>query len=208
MNQKTFYLFRHGQTDWNVEHRCQGHTDIPLNSTGISQAQTLSEFFKSREVVFDRLYSSDLSRALETAKTVQKSQPNSVELIQTKSLREGHLGQAEGLKISEIKEKFGEKRWESFRFTTGEALDIGFPGGETRRESLQRIRSFVEGLIDSPHQVIGLSTHGGVLRSLLHSFLPDGHDPLDIPNCVVYRLNFRQGTWSVEGPLNDDCFVR
>lgn len=208
MNQKTFYLFRHGQTDWNVELRCQGHTDIPLNPTGFSQARVLSDFFQSREIVFDRLYSSDLSRALETAQLVLSAQPQSVELIQTSSLREGHLGQAEGLKISEIKEKFGEKRWESFRFTSGEALDVGFPGGETRRESLQRIRNFVEDLVETPHQVIGLSTHGGVLRSLLHSFLPDGHAPLDIPNCVVYRLNFHHGNWSVEGPLNEDCFVR
>lgn len=204
MNEKTFYLFRHGQTDWNVERRCQGHTDIPLNQIGREQANELARFFREKEIFFDEIYSSDLSRAVSTAQAVLSSQPNSLELKTTFCLREGNLGEAEGLKIEQIKEKFGEERWNSFRYTSKNALDIDFPGGETRRESLSRVRGFVESLLISPPKVIGLSTHGGVLRSLLHSFLPEGHAPLDIPNCVVYRLDFQGQDWSVQGPLNED----
>lgn len=198
MTTKTLTLFRHGQTDWNLERRCQGHTNIPLNTHGREQAQALAEFLKSfpLEVIF----SSDLDRARETAEWVVKHH-SSVEIHRTHLLREGYLGEAEGMKIDEIREKFGKDRWDSFRHQNGNWLDLSFPGGETRRESLGRVRKFVKSLMERPEKHIGLSTHGGVMRSLLHSFLPDGHPALDIPNCVVYQLIFETGEWRVEGPL-------
>ena len=61
-----FYFFRHGQTDWNLEFRCQGHTDTDLNETGRKQAETLASFMK--EIPLDVIYSSDLKRALWTGK--------------------------------------------------------------------------------------------------------------------------------------------
>jgi len=198
MTLKTFTLFRHGQTDWNLERRCQGHTNIALNEHGRQQARGLADFLKGfpLEVIF----SSDLDRARETAEWVSKHH-SGIEVRTTNLLREGHLGEAEGMKIDEIKEKFGKERWDSFRHQNGNWLDLSFPGGETRRESLGRVRKFVEGLIEHPEQNIALSTHGGVMRSLLHSFLPDGHPALDIPNCVVYQLIFEAGEWQVKGPI-------
>ena len=59
------YLVRHGQTDWNIEKKTQGHTDIPLNGTGKRQAEELAE--KIADLKIDRIISSDLLRARETA---------------------------------------------------------------------------------------------------------------------------------------------
>ena len=55
------YLARHGQTDWNVEHKAQGRTDIPLNEVGLEQAKALGESIKN--LSFDVCYASPLLRA-------------------------------------------------------------------------------------------------------------------------------------------------
>ena len=57
---------RHGETDWNIQLRMQGHVDIPLNATGLAQAQALGRHF-SEGMRADALYSSDLWRARQTA---------------------------------------------------------------------------------------------------------------------------------------------
>ena len=64
------YVVRHGQTDWNVQHKLQGSVDIPLNSTGLKQAQELST--KIETLDFNLIISSPLSRALETAKIINQ----------------------------------------------------------------------------------------------------------------------------------------
>lgn len=199
MKTKTFLIFRHGQTDWNLEKRCQGHTDIPINDHGRKEAAELA--LKLEKYPIEVIYSSDLSRASETARIVALKR--NLKIIETPLLRETHMGEAEGLTIDEITKKFGEKFWHNFRFMNEEAMNLGFPGGETRAQSLKRLKGFVESLIAGDEELIALSTHGGSLRSLLHSFLPDGSESLSIPNCVVYELKLEAEKWSVKGPLTD-----
>jgi 2,3-bisphosphoglycerate-dependent phosphoglycerate mutase len=200
VTKKTFYLFRHGQTDWNKQRRIQGHTDIPLNDQGRQEAAMLAD--KLCNIEFDCIYSSDLMRAKETAEIVIAKRQ--IPLIVTSQLRETHMGQAEGLSVDEAIERFGLEKWNSFRDTSDAALKLGFPDGETRGDSLKRLMSFFEECVreDDSLKIIGLSTHGGALRSLLHSFLPDHTQALPIPNCVVYKLQQIGGIWKVEGPLN------
>lgn len=61
------YLIRHGETDWNASHRWQGHADIPLNQRGLRQAQLVAQQLQAEGVQFDAIYSSDLTRAYQTA---------------------------------------------------------------------------------------------------------------------------------------------
>lgn len=85
------YVVRHGQTDWNIEGRNQGHTDIELNQTGIAQSQKLAR--KLEEIRFDLVISSPLKRALKTAEIIC-SDP----ILCDERIKERYNGELEGRK--------------------------------------------------------------------------------------------------------------
>src|SRR5260221_11136106 len=94
----TFYIVRHGQTVWNVEHKMQGHMDSPLTNEGLAQARVLAEQFAP--ISFDAVFSSDVLRAKRTAEIIAIDKKIVVQT--TKLLRESSLGKHEG------------RRWEEF----------------------------------------------------------------------------------------------
>jgi probable phosphoglycerate mutase len=182
---RVFYIFRHGETDWNIERRCQGHTNIPLNSNGLMQARDLAA--RLEHVPLDIIVTSDLERALVTGRTV--AEKKSIPLIVDPRLRETHFGQAEGMLFNEAIEAFGPELWERLMNFKSEFDHIGFPGGETRKVARDRIVETLIHLIETTeYQSIGISTHGAALRNTLHTFLPEDHPTIAIPNCVLYRL--------------------
>ncbi|KAI5900462.1 phosphoglycerate mutase-like protein [Schizophyllum commune H4-8] len=87
------YIVRHGETEENLKMIMQGQLDTQLNETGKEQAKLVADAL--REVAFDKAYSSDLSRARETAKAILSHHP-SVQLVEDKALRERHLGDLQG----------------------------------------------------------------------------------------------------------------
>lgn len=194
-----FYVFRHGETNWNLESRIQGHTNIPLNDTGREQAKSLIE--KLSNVGIQEIYSSDLDRAKETAE-ILNSHLN-VPMKLTSNLREASFGDAEGMTLEEIKSKYGEEFWDRFSIRGNENPDIKFPNGESRGESIKRMRSVIFDIKETGLKAIAISCHGGVARNLLHSFLPPEADRVQIPNCVCYKLTHHldRDEWTVEGPL-------
>ena len=64
------FTVRHGQTNWNIERRLQGHTDTPLNAEGLAQAEKVAKRLSSEKV--DAIYTSDLSRAFKTAEAINQ----------------------------------------------------------------------------------------------------------------------------------------
>lgn len=98
----TIILIRHGQTDWNLQGRWQGDTDIPLNATGKAQARALAARLVSWPI--ENLYSSDLQRAAETAATLGDSL--GLTPILDAGWRERNLGELEGLTRDEIAEQY------------------------------------------------------------------------------------------------------
>ena len=197
-----FYLFRHGQTDWNKERRIQGHSNIPLNKTGQEQALKLREILSHLEL--DIIYSSDLDRAFETA--VIGIGDTDIKVEKDIRLREAHFGEAEGMLLGDIVSKFGEDTWNKFMTLDPDDLEISFPGGEYRKSSIVRMRAVIDELRrDNNFERVGISTHGGVVRNLLASYLIESgkQGKFDIPihNCVVYELDFSTGEAIVSGPI-------
>jgi probable phosphoglycerate mutase len=177
------FLFRHGETDWNREGRLQGHTDTPLNATGLAQAQALVERLRPHRL--EAVMSSDLARAWTTGQIVAEGL--GIPLIREPGLREARIGEAEGLFWPEVKSRFGEaltERW----FTDD---DAAFPGGETgletRSRGLAALRRFVA---EQPYRRIGVSTHGAMVRQLMKQALPPGSPPARTRNTVLYMLRY------------------
>ncbi|KAB1214660.1 putative phosphoglycerate mutase GpmB [Morella rubra] len=92
-------VVRHGETEWNVDGRIQGHLDVKLNDAGRQQATAVADRL-SREPKISVVYSSDLKRALETAQIIA-STCGGLEIITERDLRERHLGDLQGLVLSD-----------------------------------------------------------------------------------------------------------
>ena len=203
-NEKTVYIFRHGETDWNRERRLQGNSDIPLNHNGRQQALALREFFRLNPV--DVFLSSDLSRAHETARIAAGDAP--IDVVLDRRLRETHLGEAEGLLYSEIIDRFGQKLWDEWYSLSGGSQDARFPGGESKAEHVRRLLDALESFLRAtPHARIGVASHGGAMRRLIHRLRPELTSPVAIGNCVLYEMRFEvsSGIWTVD--LEPRCGV-
>lgn len=162
----TFYIVRHGQTNGNLENRMQGHADIPLNETGKKQAWQLAQVLK--DVHFDEIISSNLSRALETAKAVALERK--MEVKATQALREKTYGSYELRFNHEVKEELKElfDQWEKLA-TDEERLNFRiYTDGETDAEAVTRmINHLREVAVANPGKTILVGSHGGIMRYFL-----------------------------------------
>ena len=157
-------LWRHGQTDWNVVNRFQGHSDIALNEVGVFQAKHAAQILAGMNPT--AIISSDLGRARNTAQELANLTGLSVEI--DADLRETDGGLWEG--------KTGaENRAEDFqnfiRWIDGEDNPAGTTG-ERRTEVAERaIRAIKKALGDKTDQVLIVATHGGTARCILGALL-------------------------------------
>jgi alpha-ribazole phosphatase len=155
-----WYLTRHGVTDWNTQGRLQGHHDIRINSRGRRQAQRLGS--RLSDVKFDAVYSSDLTRCVETAELAMGGGP--VMIIQSPLLREQTFGYWEGLSYEQI-----EVREPKLYAEMMESYEGFVPsGGESFGYVAKRVGVFIE-QVRAKHEggnvlVVG---HGGSLRALI-----------------------------------------
>jgi broad specificity phosphatase PhoE len=184
---KTVYIFRHGETDWNAQLRWQGHSDIPLNETGRNQAKALIPLLKDKKI--EAIFSSDLSRAIETSKIVNEHLK--VPIFASPDLREVNLGIAEGLTNEEVIQKVSQRDLERWRSVLPSDNNFGFSGGETKNEALRRnFQALEEFLKANTYSVIGVASHGGIIRRMMHYLLPHLTEPVLVANCALFTLIF------------------
>lgn len=152
------YFLRHGETDANKIVMVQGHTDIPLNSNGLQQAQLAGA--RLRKIHFDAIYSSDLSRAADTANFTTDNK----NIIHTEKLREWHLGDWQGKTIIEIEKIFPEE----FQLYKNNSPLFRPANGESAKEFLERAKNFMENIAaEHQGQTILCVSHGGFIRTVL-----------------------------------------
>lgn len=171
----TIYIVRHGQTEWNLLGKTQGHGNSDLTPKGIEQAGLLADSMTKYPI--DYIYSSDLGRAYQTAEIIGNKL--SIEVEKTEALREMNFGTWEGRIIKDIIEEDPElyKMWRN------EPHLAKIPQGETLSQIKERTDAFIKEInekYDGKHIV--LVTHSLCARIMLLSFLDS-----DVKN--IYRIN-------------------
>lgn len=163
------YLVRHGETPWNEEMRYQGQTDVPLSERGRKQAEALREVhFGSQKssVRIQKVYSSDLQRACETAKIIAGHE----DIVMLKELREVNYGVFEGVLLEDIKKKYMDVLQQWWR----DPLKARIPDGESLEELHERVlrcyTEIVRAHLEKNEDVLIVS-HGGPLRIIFMDVL-------------------------------------
>jgi probable phosphoglycerate mutase len=183
----TIVLVRHGETDWNREHRFQGHADPPLNAAGRAQSLALADELRGERLA--AAYTSPLRRAHETAAILATEL--GLEPVADDALKEVDVGSWSGLTRDEVAARFpeGYARWLEYGH--------GWEDGETYEDLGARV---VSGLVAiaarHPDEPVLAVTHGGPMRSALA--VADGV-PFEearrsihfIGNCAIVRLAVR-----------------
>lgn len=193
------YLIRHGETDWNKVKRLQGITDIPLNAYGIELAEKTAEGLK--DVSFDCIYTSPLSRARKTAEIIRNGRP--IEVIPTEGLLEISFGDYEGLTYLPETYNIPKPGFRKF-FDDPEHYDTP-PNGESLSHLRERTSSFVRGIMNDPaneDKTILMASHGAAIRGILSGLLElpisDFWNGPVHRNCGVTKLHSEHGKFEVE----------
>lgn len=155
----TFLLIRHGETDWNIQKRYLGSTDVPLNAAGITQARALCARLDTAGIT--AVYASDLDRAMTFARIVFPT----ATVIPHTAFREMDFGVFEGLTHDEILAQHDSiyRRW------LADPLATPVPGGESFAALSRRVREAVTTIAEKYRgATIAIVTHSGPIRVLLH----------------------------------------
>ena len=164
MTETTIIIIRHGETQWNIKGRWQGHLNSELTDCGVEQAEAAGQGLMNYQ--FSRIYSSDLGRAVQTADII--SEITQKKIIFDKRLRERNLGIFQGLTMPEMGHQYPEE------FQKFSSLDPDFiiPGGESARQVVNRsTECFFNIANNHDGETIVVVTHGGILSSFLRHVL-------------------------------------
>jgi uncharacterized phosphatase len=161
-------LIRHGQTDWNLEERLQGATDVPLNDAGREQARVVARHLHAEALGWDVLVSSPLGRAVETARIIGEAL--GLELAATyDDLVERSFGPLEGSRLAGLEGAARE-----------EVLSAGEPPEAVVRRGLAALRRI---RADHPGRSVLVVAHGSLIRLTVSELNGEAHPR--IGNCEV-----------------------
>lgn len=173
------FVIRHGESVANVEHCFAGQTDSKLTELGVAQAKAIRSTLA--DIPFNKVYSSDLSRAHDT----QKNALPGYEAELTALLREFDVGSWSGKPIAEA--------------TQIKNINYADYGGENGEMVTRRVRSFLEMLENNPQEYVAAFSHGGFVMSLVNYVLGANlqRGKLSAANCSVQVFEYEDGMWSL-----------
>lgn len=203
MNRKskkvTFYIIRHGETQFNTQELAQGWCDSPLTQNGVTQAIALGKGLGAAKVKFVSAYTSTSERAMDTANNVLENSGNSVAPVLTKDLREMYYGTLEGgpgIKLFDDFEKRFTTGWPDFGGETWEQLGARSTGVLTRAVAENKA---------SGGNVL-ISTHGMTVSEIVKEIAGDSPVYADLmannftgfSNCSVTILEWENGVYTLK----------
>ncbi len=196
---RNIYIFRHGETDYNVQKRMQGYLDIPLNANGIAQAQDLAH--KLSYIKLDCIYSSPLSRAMETAKIV--AQHNNIKVIPKNGLSEWNLGTFCGhiVRLTEDPKDTPLNLSSDIVYVPRALIkddDFIPEKGESYNMFKKRIlETMMEIMKNTAAKNIGIASHSGVVKVLIQEFTNWKLERGGMPNAGYFKMQWDNKQFSV-----------
>ena len=191
---QTVWLIRHGRTDWNDQHRWQGQAPTSLNAEGHDQARRLAAHLKDKPI--QKIYTSDLPRALQTAEALAAALE--LDPILEPRLRELNVGVFQALFPDELRELYPD---ELEAWHNGD-LHHAMPNGESRHALQTRaLSAFSDIAAQDNHTDVALVSHGGTLRQLVHALQPEGtpeKERFPVPNTSYTRLTRNGDGWRID----------
>ncbi|MFH1587828.1 MAG: histidine phosphatase family protein [Candidatus Diapherotrites archaeon] len=188
-------LCRHGQTEWNKIHKFQGLTDIPLNETGLEQAEKVSELLLNEK--FSEIYSSKLIRAIKTAEIINEN--HSVPMHKLSELNELNFGVFEGKSMEEVIAEFGESIYERVYHK----YDFMHLKGQSYVEKdINEILPLLKKLISRHlNESIAVVAHEGVNRLIISNLIglnPRKQNIMQSNDCVYFLEGNELGKFEIE----------
>jgi broad specificity phosphatase PhoE len=199
----SIYLVRHGQTAWNKEEIFRGRTNVPLDETGLKQAQLVAEYFRDMDI--HQVYSSPLARAWQTAEKIV--QFHSLKVRPLEGINDMSFGNWEGHPHQEIKENDSER----YRQWREEPHRVRLPGGESLEEVRVRAMGAVEEVIQKhrgkilvlvSHRVINKVLICGILGIDNSHFWQIGQD-----TTAINLIQYKNGKYILSF-LNETCHLK
>jgi broad specificity phosphatase PhoE len=190
---RTWYLVRHGETEWNAERRMQGQWDSRLSAAGKLHADASGRFLATLPI--EVVYASPIGRVQETARIIRPHLD--IEPILDDRLKEWSSGEWSGFLYDEIAQKWPE----AFSAWRSDMLNVRAPGGENFHDLLARAESFLAEAAERPGDAIAILAHGFINRALACTLM--GSDPsetlvLKQGNDTIFRI-------TTEGEVADAC---
>ena len=184
------YIVRHGQTEQNLKKKLQGRSNHPLTDLGREQASAVGDAFRDAGIVFDKVYTSPLDRAVETAKLVAGDVPIECE----DALIEMDYGPYEGTDLHDLPPEVEE-------FFRDFAHNPAPEGMEQLPDVVARAGEFLERLkAEAVDRHILLSTHAIAMKGLLEYLTPEPNGAYwsqFLGHCAGYVTELNDGTYSV-----------
>ena len=185
------YVIRHGESQYNKEGLYTGWTNVPLTEKGEADARRAGALLDG--VSFDKIYSSDLKRAMNTAEIAI---PNCV-CETNEKFREINVGNMAGRLISESTDE--EKSFYG---------NVGYKekGGESRAEFAERVKSAMKELEELDYERIAIFCHGGWLRTSLDAVMGcfTSRDKIICRNCAMAVFEYNGRIWRLNSWINLD----
>jgi broad specificity phosphatase PhoE len=159
-------LVRHGQTDWNEEGVFRGRIDVKLNALGRRQAEIIGRVLS--EIPLAAVYSSPLSRAMETAECIAAQKHAGVTVQPCSELIDIDFGEWEGMRVTEVKSAYPDV----FELWEGHPEKVRIPGAETLQDVRTRMVSGLHAVVsENAGRTMALVSHGLTNKVLLCALL-------------------------------------
>lgn len=186
-------LVRHGQSQWNLENRFTGWTDVPLSSQGEKDAAASGRALKNLGLTFDMGFTSRLVRAQSTLDIILKTMGHkSIDIQYDSALNERHYGDLQGLNKAEMAKKYGEEKVKLWRRSYATRPPSGESIEDCERRTTPFFLQYILPLVASGKNII-VTAHGNSMRPMfkyLDKLDPDTTATLEVGLCLPYIYTF------------------